>query len=176
VPERQFPLADSFSSVQQRLMNVFASEVRMLGKDLIGRHAVRDHRYHRGYWEAHPPDAWQAAHDVRVGGDSLEDHASIISAADLGTTFLLRTRFNGHVARSASPGNVEWQLAARLYGQICAAVRVAGREPRKRASDLMIAATAASNQLPLYTANSDDFKGSEGFVEVVAVQARSNNL
>ena len=50
------------------------------------------------------------------------------------------------------------QGAARLYGQICAAVRVAGREPRKRAADLMIAATAASNQLPLYTANPDDFK------------------
>jgi predicted nucleic acid-binding protein len=28
--------------------------------------------------------------------------------------------------------------AARLYGQICSAVRVAGREPRRRASDLMI--------------------------------------
>ncbi len=47
--------------------------------------------------------------------------------------------------------------AARLYGQICAAVRAAGRQPRKRAADLMIAATAASNALPLYTANPDDF-------------------
>jgi predicted nucleic acid-binding protein len=66
--------------------------------------------------------------------------------------------------------------AARLYGQICASVRASGREPRKRASDLMIAATAASNQLPLYTANPDDFKGAEGFVEVIAVSARPNNL
>ena len=68
------------------------------------------------------------------------------------------------------------QGAARLYGQICAAVRAAGREPRRRASDLMIAATAASNQLPLYTANPGDFKGAEGFVEVVGIQARPNNL
>ena len=66
--------------------------------------------------------------------------------------------------------------AARLYGQICAAVRAAGREPRKRASDLMIAATAASNQLQLYTANLDDFKGAEGFVEMVGIQAQPNNL
>ncbi|HXT90615.1 MAG TPA: type II toxin-antitoxin system VapC family toxin [Trebonia sp.] len=66
--------------------------------------------------------------------------------------------------------------AARLFGQISAAVRAAGREPRKRASDLMIAATAASNQLPLYTANPDDFKGAESFVEVVGVKARPNNL
>jgi predicted nucleic acid-binding protein len=63
------------------------------------------------------------------------------------------------------------QGAARLYGQICA-----GREPRKRASDLMIAATAASNQLPLYTANPDDFKGSEGYVELIPIHARPNNL
>jgi predicted nucleic acid-binding protein len=68
------------------------------------------------------------------------------------------------------------QDAARLYGQICAAVRAAGREPRKRSADLMIAATAASNRLPLYTANPDDFKGAEGYVEVVGVQARPNNL
>jgi predicted nucleic acid-binding protein len=66
--------------------------------------------------------------------------------------------------------------AARFYGQICAAVRAAGRAPRRRAADLMIAATAASNALPLYTANPDDFRGCEGFVEVVAVHARPNNL
>src|ERR1017187_6774560 len=66
--------------------------------------------------------------------------------------------------------------AARLYGQICAAVRAAGRQPRKRASDLMIAATAASNVLPLYTANPGDFHGSEPFVELVGVQARPNDL
>lgn len=68
------------------------------------------------------------------------------------------------------------QDAARLYGQICASVRAAGREPRTRSADLMIAATAASNRLPLYTANPDDFKGAEGYVEVVGVQARPNNL
>lgn len=68
------------------------------------------------------------------------------------------------------------QAAARLYGQIAAAVRAAGREPRKRASDLMIAATAASNQLPLYTANPDDFKGAETFVVIVGVSARPNSL
>lgn len=66
--------------------------------------------------------------------------------------------------------------AARLYGQISAAVQALGRQPRKRATDLMIAATAGANKLALYTANPDDFKGSEGFVEVVAVPGRPNNL
>lgn len=68
------------------------------------------------------------------------------------------------------------QHAARLYGQICAAVRATGRQPRGRASDLMIAATAGSNGLPLYTANPDDFSGTAGLVEVVAVSGPSNDL
>jgi predicted nucleic acid-binding protein len=68
------------------------------------------------------------------------------------------------------------QGAARLFGQICAAVRASGREPRKRASDLMIAATAASNQLPLYTVNPDDFKGAEALIEIIGIRAHANNL
>jgi predicted nucleic acid-binding protein len=68
------------------------------------------------------------------------------------------------------------QDAARFYGQICAAVRAVGRMPRKRAADLMIAAIAASYDLPLYTANPGDFIGSAGFVEVIGIQARANNL
>jgi predicted nucleic acid-binding protein len=68
------------------------------------------------------------------------------------------------------------QGAARVYGQICAAVRLAGRQPRRRAADLMIAATAASNALPLYTANPDAFKGAEGLVEVVAVHGPPNDF
>ncbi len=59
--------------------------------------------------------------------------------------------------------------AARMYGQICAAVRATGRQPRGRAADLMIAAIAASNGLPLYTANPKDFAGLDGMVEIVAV-------
>ena len=40
----------------------------------------------------------------------------------------------------------------------------------------MIAATAASNELPLYTANPDDFKGAEAFVQVVGLKAHPNSL
>lgn len=62
--------------------------------------------------------------------------------------------------------------AARFYGLICASVRTAGRQPRRRAADLMIAATAASNALPLYTANPGDFAGVGKLVELVKVKAR----
>ncbi|MEZ0065981.1 putative nucleic acid-binding protein [Streptacidiphilus sp. MAP12-20] len=59
--------------------------------------------------------------------------------------------------------------AARIYGQMCAAVIAIGRQPRGRSSDLMIAATAASNGLPLYTSNPKDFQGLEDLVEIVAI-------
>jgi predicted nucleic acid-binding protein len=107
---------------------------------------------------------------ITLGELSYGPHATDDPAKRAGRVAVLQ-----HVEATFDPLPYD-QGAARLYGQICAAVRVAGREPRKRSSDLMIAATAASNQLPLYTANPDDFKGAEGFVEVVAVRARPNSL
>ena len=107
---------------------------------------------------------------VTLGELSFGPHATGDSVKRAGRVAVLQ-----HVEATFDPLPYD-AGAARLYGQICAAVRVTGREPRKRASDLMIAATAASNQLPLYTANPDDFKGAEGLVEVVALQARPNNL
>jgi len=47
--------------------------------------------------------------------------------------------------------------AARAYGRIYAAVTAAGRKARgPRVVDLLIAATALANDLPLYTRNRDD--------------------
>jgi predicted nucleic acid-binding protein len=66
--------------------------------------------------------------------------------------------------------------AARLYARLCVAVRAAGRRPRGRVADLMIAATAASNGLPLYTANPDDFRGVEDILDVVGVTTIPNDL
>jgi predicted nucleic acid-binding protein len=43
--------------------------------------------------------------------------------------------------------------AARAYGRVTAAVIAAGRKPRRRVVDLMIAATAIAADLPLYTTN-----------------------
>ncbi|MFB9625891.1 type II toxin-antitoxin system VapC family toxin [Nonomuraea helvata] len=59
--------------------------------------------------------------------------------------------------------------AARMFGQLCAVVYAQGRQPRSRTAGLMIAATAASNELPLFTANPKDFDGLERLVDVVAV-------
>ena len=59
--------------------------------------------------------------------------------------------------------------AARIYGRVTAAVVAAGRKPRRRIADLMIAATAISEDLPLYTTNPGDYSGLEKLVRVVPV-------
>jgi hypothetical protein len=59
--------------------------------------------------------------------------------------------------------------AARAYGRITAAVVDAGRKPRRRAVDLMIAATALAAGLPLFTTNPDDFAGLDRLITVVPV-------
>jgi predicted nucleic acid-binding protein len=107
---------------------------------------------------------------VTLGELSFGPHATDDPVKRAGRVAVLQ-----HVEATFDPLPYD-QGAARLYGQICAAVRAAGRQPRKRASDLQIAATAASNQLPLYTANPEDFKGAEALVELVGLQARANNL
>lgn len=60
--------------------------------------------------------------------------------------------------------------AARAYGRVYAAVTTSGRKARgPRAVDLLIAATALANELPLYTRNADDFRFLDGLLEVIAV-------
>lgn len=59
--------------------------------------------------------------------------------------------------------------AARSYGQVVAAVAGTGRSPCRGVADLLIAATAHANRLPLYTRNPEDFTGLDDLVEVVVV-------
>jgi len=57
---------------------------------------------------------------------------------------------------------------AASYGQLAAAIVEAGRRPRARSMDLLIAATAHARSARLYTRNAADFVGLEGLVEIVA--------
>ena len=59
--------------------------------------------------------------------------------------------------------------AARRFGSLVALTLKADRNPRPRRMDLMIAATAAAQGLPLYTRNAADFRGLEDGVEIIAV-------
>jgi predicted nucleic acid-binding protein len=58
---------------------------------------------------------------------------------------------------------------AASYGEIAAAVVRAGRQPRARTVDLLIAATAHAHSARLYTRNPDDFIGVDKHVEIVTV-------
>lgn len=59
--------------------------------------------------------------------------------------------------------------AARAYGRVFAAVRAKGRTTRSRVADLLIAATALANGLPVYTRNPSDFTGLDHLLRVIEV-------
>ena len=60
--------------------------------------------------------------------------------------------------------------AGRLFGRVTAAVIAAGRTPRRRIADLMIASTAIAEGLPLYTTNPDDYAGLDSLLPIVGVR------
>ena len=57
---------------------------------------------------------------------------------------------------------------AREWGRLAAAMRTRGGQPRRRAMDLAIAATANVHQVPLLTHNLPDFQIVEDLVDVRA--------
>lgn len=99
-------------------------------------------------------------HQVRPSSeqDRYEEHAE--RARRLGVLQRTESEFD------AIPFGVE---AARIFGRLSAAVVAAGRHPRRRVMDLLIAASAAAEGLPVYTTNPDDFRGLEELVTVVPV-------
>lgn len=58
---------------------------------------------------------------------------------------------------------------AASYGQLAAAVADAGRQPRARTMDLLVAATAHAHSARVYTRNAGDFVGADTLVEIVSV-------
>ena len=61
------------------------------------------------------------------------------------------------------------EAVAASYGQVAAAAVDAGRKPRARSMDLLIAATAHAHSARLYTRNADDFQGLDDLIDVVTV-------
>lgn len=58
---------------------------------------------------------------------------------------------------------------ARAFGRVYAATSTTGRATRRRLADLLIAATAAANGLPVYTRNPSDLHGLDEILRIVAV-------
>ena len=61
------------------------------------------------------------------------------------------------------------EAVAASYGEIGAAVVQAGRKPRARTMDLIIAATAHAHSARLYTRNPGDLVGLDKYLEIVTV-------
>ncbi|WP_249043282.1 PIN domain-containing protein [Prauserella muralis] len=79
-----------------------------------------------------------------------------------------RTELLGAAIVEFEPLPFNGEAAAR-YGSLTALVVVARRDPRPRKLDLMIAAIASTNGLPLFTRNPANFRGLDDVVTVVAV-------
>lgn len=61
------------------------------------------------------------------------------------------------------------EAVAASYGRLAAAVAAAGRQPRARTMDLLIAATAHAHSARVYTRNAKDFAGADDLVDIIAV-------
>jgi len=58
------------------------------------------------------------------------------------------------------------EVVAREYGRLAAAIVAAGRKPRARMADLLIAATAVVHEATLWTRNPGDLVGLEDLVQM----------
>lgn len=96
-----------------------------------------------------------------------ELHFGVLAARDDGSR-AERLRRLVLVERTFDPLPVD-ALVARAFGRVAAAVVAAGRNPRPRAMDLLVAATALAHEARLYTRNAADLAGVEGLLDVVAV-------
>src|SRR5207237_1090678 len=113
------------------------------------------------------------------------DSGEVMRALDRGESFLVtrngvavgelvparRRRFVAASTAVAAVGPLPVGAeAARAYGRVYAAVARAGRKARgRRMADLLIAATAVSARLPLYTRNPKDFAHLEKIATIVPV-------
>ena len=110
---------------------------------------------------------------------ALPDEAAVsaITLAELAVGSHLASSSHERARRQASLQQVEATFeplpfevtAARSLSLAVAAVTETGRTRRRRVADLLIAATAHANRLPLHTRNSGDFSGLSELIEVISI-------
>lgn len=119
---------------------------------------------------------------VLIGAESpgeLEGAISAVSLAELHFGVLVAASDDERARRSERLGVVEATFdplpvdaaVAREWGRLAAALVQRGGKPRRRAVDLVIAATANVHQVPLLTSNAKDFSALSDLVDVRAPAA-----
>jgi toxin FitB len=91
-----------------------------------------------------------------------------VAMAKNAVTRAARTEVLGAAIVDFDPLPFDGEAAAR-YGTLVALTIEAKRDPRPRRLDLMIAAIASAQDLPLFTRDIEDFVGLEDMVTVIAV-------
>lgn len=115
-------------------------------------------------------DVPELAGELAISAVSLAElHFGVLVTADAATR-AERLRRLGFVERTFDPLPVDAGVA-RSYGRLAAAVAGVGRQPRARATDLLIAATAHAHDARLYTQNAKDLRGLHDLLEIVAVES-----
>src|SRR3954467_10870379 len=113
---------------------------------------------------------------VLIGAEdpgALEGAMSAASLAELHFGVLIARDEDERARRALRLGVVESTFeplpidaaVAREWGRLAAAVRTRGGQPRRRAVDLAIAATANVHGVPLFTRDARDFKIVEDLVD-----------
>src|SRR3954451_3826137 len=116
---------------------------------------------------------------VLIGADQpgeLEGAISAASLAELHFGVLVAADDDERARRALRLGVIEATFdplpidaaVAREWGRLAATVRTRGGQPRRRALDLAIAATANAHNVPLLTHNTADFQIIDDLVDVRA--------
>lgn len=106
--------------------------------------------------------------DLAISVASLAElHFGVLVAADASVR-AQRLRRLSEFQRRFDPLPVDEAVAAS-YGELAANVVAAGRQPRARVMDLLIAATAHAYGARLYTRNAADLVGLDDLLDIVAV-------
>jgi predicted nucleic acid-binding protein len=106
--------------------------------------------------------------DLAISAASLAElHFGVLVAADASVR-AQRLRKLSEFQRRFDPLPVD-EVVAASYGELAANVVAAGRQPRARVMDLLIAATAHAHGARLYTRNAADLVGLDNLLDIVTV-------